>query len=543
MKESTKGIIEEKIVVFCMFFAICIILFCFQHRIIGAAVGLDEMEYFNLGRRLHEYGEFSSRQYNVLYPLIISFAFFADKLSEAYDIIKILNILLMASSIVPAYLISKKMIGNRIISYIVAFAVSMLPRCATTLLIWAEPLFYPLSLWGSLIFFEFIDKESVGDVVKLAIVCFLLYLTKQAGIVFIIAVEITLIFDYINNNKKNLKMYLISFCANIMPTVLMILYNKLRGESAMGYAEELNNYVLAIYHPLTIFKLFIYQLSDVILMSFFIFFVVFFVTVLNIRKELKSNQSKYIMIALWTIGILILAALHRTPANGELTASAPLTYSRYTCVVVPLILIVAVKQIIEYRINFRWIIICSIIFAVCCVVFSPVSSAVYSYGFISNSGLSYMTNFVHGFNHIWWSKEEVSVFYTVVLVLFFLSISIMALSKNSRIRTIGLTLFAVFSLWTGIETTRLVCRICGHQNSINEIYRYLTDFDIDKDEFMFDEQLLESNHSLYMYNYMWYGVKEINENEVTTQYLISRQEYSYELVFSTSDGYMVYKLN
>lgn len=540
--EMKKKKTEEIIVIFVMYAVICIFLLYFQHRIIGPAIALDEMDYFNMGRDLHESGNFSGSQYAILYPFTISFAFFADKLTKTYDIIKLLNILLMASSIVPSYLISKKMISNRIICYILAFVVSMLPWSATALLIVAEPLFYPLSLWGSLFFFEFIDKKRSKDIVKLAILCGLLYLTKQGGLVFIVAVEITLIFDYFNNNKKNIIMYLVSIIANIVPSLLMMLFNKLRGQAAMGYAGETSRYMLALHHPLMVLKMIIYQFSDVMLMSYFIFFIIFFISILNIKKETKENQSKYIMIALWTSGIILLSALHRAPVNGELLESNPLTFSRYTCVVIPLILIVATKQIMEHTIRLKWAIIGSVIGAICCIAFSPVSSAVYSYGFINSFGLSYMSDFVYGLNRIHWSKETVSIFYTVFLVLFFLSISIFILNKNIHIKSIGLSLFAIFSIWTGVEATRFAYKVCVNQNTINAVYRYLVDFDIQSDEFIFDEEVLEGNHSITYYNYMWYGELDINDDENTAQYLITKQEYLYELVFSTSDGYMIYKV-
>lgn len=528
-------------VVFIIYTLVCTCLFYFQRKITGPAIFGDEAEYFNLIRMIHEQGEFNSRQYNVLYPFIMSFTFFSNKLTLTYDIIKVLNVLLFSSGVIPAYLISKKLTNNQMLSYGFAFVIGLLPCCTTSLIIWAEPLFYPLSLWGGLVFFDFINNKSVSNMIKLALICFLLYLTKQSGIVFVIAVEMTLIYDYFINDKKKLKIYIISLAMNVVPIILQMLWNKLKGQEAMGYSSEIKSYSVLFSNPWAFIKLFFYQCSDVILMSYFIFAVIFIAAIFQIKKEKKLEQSQYIMVALWSIGIILLSALHRVPQYVESTSdTASLIYSRYTCVVIPFILIFGIKQIMEHRIEKKWMIGISVPAAIICIAFSPISSALYAYGHISNFGLSYMNTIVNGYNKVLYARQEVASIYIIGQIVCFIIIGLLILSKNKTFRIIGLTIFAAFSIFAGMEAARLGYRVCRWQNGINEMYRFLIDSGIDRDNFVIDSQFENSN--LPHLNYMWYGVKEINNDQEEVQYLVTQQEYSYELVFINDGGYRVYKI-
>lgn len=529
---------EKKIdilIICTLYIIVCILLYWFQNKVIGYAV-VDESAYVKLARTLHTQGVFNSSQYNILYVFVISLAFFAEKMTQTYDIIKVLNVLLSASCIFPAFLISKKLIKNRFVCYGLALVIGILPCSATTLVIWAEPLFYVLSLWAALCFFNYIDNKSVGNIIKLGLFCLLLYLTKQSGLVFVIAVELAIIYDYLIN-KKDLKQQIISCIANVLPILLFMFWNKIKGQSAMGYSSELESYTKVFSAPWALIKLFLYQFSDVMLMSFLVFGVIFVMATLQTSREKKVESPKYIMIALWAVGIMLLSALHRMQTYLELFEDSPLVYSRYTCVVIPFIFIFAVKQIMEKKIEIKKFILITAISIIICILFPPLESAVYAYGYISDFGLAYMNSIIYGYNRIMWGKQEVSIIYEIIPIICFVILGALILSNKKSLKMIAISLFAVLSIYTGIESTRLVYRVSRGQGNINQVYRFLIDSDIDKDEVYIDEL---DNGEIPQLNTFWLGGEPLDEQK-SAKYIVTMEEYDYELIFSLNQ-YKIYEV-
>ena len=74
----------------------------------------------------------------------------------------------------------------------------------------SENLYLPLSLWGVLLYYKLLIKDyrfKYGIAIFIGIFTYFLYMIKEIGIIFIISLFISLIFDYffINKSKKKYK--------------------------------------------------------------------------------------------------------------------------------------------------------------------------------------------------------------------------------------------------------------------------------------------------------------------------------------------------
>ena len=542
MSKIQKNRYSDIILLFLLYILISILLFFMSRKYIGPAIFGDELTYFNLARQLHERGEWHMVQYNILYPAITSLAFFAEKTTLTYDIIKVMNILLYASSIFPAYLLSKKVIGNRVINIGLAIVITLLPRTGTVLVIWAEPLFYMISLWAAYSFLCFFEAKTLSNIIKLSIAGLLLYLAKQAGIIFLISVLLVLLLDCLRN-KKEMKINLLTGLFAIFPILIYMAWNKLKGESAIGYSGALSAY-RERFELLAYLKCFIYQINDLFLMSFLLFGILFFAGFLMMKNEKKEIKALYAMTLFWTMGIVALSALHRSSGLVLLKDQAgALTYGRYTCIVLPFILIFGLKLLLDDKVNAKGVLLGMLPILVSQIIFNPLEHEVYSYGYISSFGCSYMSSIVHGTTGVYWHKEPVPIIYVIGQLAFFFVLSILLLHNNIKIKRVVLVIVALFSIWTGIETVRLVGSVYGGTNPLHEVYRFLIDSHIELNDVYVSEETLDSVTRLRNESF-WYG--EEMENGVSyedAKYQLSIEVLEDKKAIFENTRYYLYDLN
>lgn len=149
-----------------------------------------------------------------LYPFLLSFVYkyFYNPYTITFTT-RLLGILLMTSSIFPAYCLLKKMKfqGKKLL--FLSFATIIIPDIMQTWLTVTEVLAYPLFMWTIYVFYLDIEiKEHCKATVALAILCYLDYMTRGQSLVIALAyVGSTiwyLIYDYKKNVKENLAIYL-----------------------------------------------------------------------------------------------------------------------------------------------------------------------------------------------------------------------------------------------------------------------------------------------------------------------------------------------
>lgn len=175
----------------------------------------DELRYLkeaesiiNLGR-ISLFG--SKPQYkNILYQVAISPAFLLHGKITQLKVIKILNILMLSSGMMPIYLMWKKAVRNRDIFQPVLLVIVYNPVMTDSMLYMAENLYVPLILWMAYLIFRIgeSEKRELKLSVVLAGVSFLAYLTKEAALIFILAYIAALVIECMRRNKYKVSVYI-----------------------------------------------------------------------------------------------------------------------------------------------------------------------------------------------------------------------------------------------------------------------------------------------------------------------------------------------
>ena len=136
----------------------------------------------------HVYGA-PVRFTGILYSLLLApFYAMRDGLLRV-RLISAFNALLISSSLIPGYLLARRLLKK---PWQVMFALLFLalsPNLLFSLTFMAENLFYPLLLWGFWAVFRFFaaDQRSVRSALLLGLLAFLLYFTREIGVVFLLA--------------------------------------------------------------------------------------------------------------------------------------------------------------------------------------------------------------------------------------------------------------------------------------------------------------------------------------------------------------------
>lgn len=516
----------------------------FCSRISGGAIWGDEYTYFNLGRDLFEKGEFRSQQYSILYPLLISIAFMASNVAITFRIIKIINVIAFCSIIIPAYMLGKKVCKDPKISLLYAFLVSIMPFGAASFVIWAEPLFYPISVWGMLFFVEFIEKANWKNMAKLIMGCTLIYMSKQSGMVFVIAVECGILYHYFfqeKEKKEKRKIYIFSLCGNILPIILWMLRNKLVGTSAMGYSDEISSYPVIFNEPKLFIQSVIYQLIDVILGSYFVFGILFIAIIFSIRKLSSSEKTIYIMIGLWTVGICVLSALHLTlnnvKAGGTITEE---TYGRYTCVVLPEIILIGLYVLIKGDYKRKTIFGVASVISVFTVWFSPIGAEITSKGAINRFNLTYLSSIINRNGGICWDNViNVDFKYKLGLTVFFVFLLVISVCRRKKVQLCAGCLIVALISFSGYYESLMLFRIMSAQNCINDFYIEMIKEGINKENTACDKEVNELYES---YNHMWFNCGEFSEKTNGRTYLVTVKDMDYDLIFTNNSNLKLYKI-
>jgi Dolichyl-phosphate-mannose-protein mannosyltransferase len=115
----------------------------------------DELAYSELAKAFGETGAFAIRGvegtggFAVLYPLLIAPAYWLfDSIPDAYDALRVINCALMSSTVVPVYLIARRLVPRYLALLAAALSVA-LPSLTYTGTVMTENAFYPLvALWA-----------------------------------------------------------------------------------------------------------------------------------------------------------------------------------------------------------------------------------------------------------------------------------------------------------------------------------------------------------------------------------------------------------
>ena len=154
---------------------------------LGAFIMVDELIYSELARSLAESGELrvrdiSSPGYGIVYPALISPAYAAfDSLPEAYAAVKTLNALFMSLAAIPAYFLTRRVVGPWLSLLGAVLAVS-LPSLVYTGTVMTENVFYPVFLVVALVFVLALERPTPARQVLLLVGIGIAFATRAQAI-------------------------------------------------------------------------------------------------------------------------------------------------------------------------------------------------------------------------------------------------------------------------------------------------------------------------------------------------------------------------
>ncbi|MBR2067259.1 MAG: hypothetical protein IJ875_03240, partial [Solobacterium sp.] len=171
---------------------IVLILFLFSilyHYFIGDFTkGLetypDELRYFSIARSIARGEGFLIRGINygyqkIMYSLFLSPIFWFKDPALIVKLINLLNSVAMASTVIPAYRIAKRIRANQLATYLFCFFVAIWSETIITMTFMAEVIYWPLCFWFIDLWLSIQEKGNAWKIVLLGVVCYMGYLTKE----------------------------------------------------------------------------------------------------------------------------------------------------------------------------------------------------------------------------------------------------------------------------------------------------------------------------------------------------------------------------
>ena len=515
----------------------CIVLYgTVTKGVLGPFIPLDEPTYFNLSRSIWENFSYQNHnQYNPLYPLLVSPVFALGDVVLAYDAIKLLNILIFSSMVFPLYFLCEKRLGEGFFSYAIAVVVVFLPWKTVVNLIWAEPLYYPLICWSILFFQLYIEKKSLERAFCLGAFLGLLFLTKQAGLVLVIATFFALIIEFILAERRNiffLKRHLVVFgsiSVFVLPWIVrnFVISDGMRG--MLGYSSSVPKLWMGIVDVVTLIQAFCFQLSYLALSLYFLFLVLFVVAFFSIKKYKVENRPLLSLVFFYTAGILLLCAFHRIKL-------ASLPYGRYVSTSIPFIVILAVEFLLKnqekglaFRQRILFFSVCSILFLLG-LVFSPLEKSLFAYGYLNNFDLTVWNDFFFGANKFLWTSKN-NPHNDLVPLILFCSVCAFMFLKSKKLKIFVVCLVLLFMVYAGTRSAYYVHRLGLTQTCGNELFRYIVRNEIPSDKIVAFVKL----------NYLdlaWLG-KELEK--VTPNYLVNNNRELYVITKEVLPYQLIYQ--
>lgn len=145
----------------------------------------------------------------VFYSLLISLCYRLPVSVDVYRAVQLLNCTVMSLAVFPAYVIAKQL--ERTDPLGCACLVLLLPDFVIVKHAMTEPLLFPLVLCLIVLFLCQSEKDSIIYAVPTAILCFLIYITKQGAVAYVIAYAVTCILKRTKTDVMRSGLFLIVF--------------------------------------------------------------------------------------------------------------------------------------------------------------------------------------------------------------------------------------------------------------------------------------------------------------------------------------------
>jgi Dolichyl-phosphate-mannose-protein mannosyltransferase len=231
-------------------------------RMVAPWIMVDELLYSELAKSFAASGSFAVRGVpdhglGFVYPVLISPAFRASSVVDAYTYAKALNAELMSLAAVPAYFLARR-VASTGLSLVAAALTVAVPSMLYTGTLMTENAFYPLFVLVALVLVMTLERPTVWNQVLLLGLCGLAFLTRAQAVALVPAVVTApILFD-----RKRLASFRLLFGLVGTAVVTVAGYELFRGrsiQSALGAYQAATN---ESYDPATVFRWLVYHVAE-----------------------------------------------------------------------------------------------------------------------------------------------------------------------------------------------------------------------------------------------------------------------------------------
>lgn len=340
----------------------------------------------------------------ILYPFLLSFFMFIKNTIIRYYMIGIFNTILLVSSIIPTYLLSKKIIKRKDISFMITVAVLLLPDMNINITYMAENLFFPLSIWLFYLVYLFIKEEKIKTsyvyLVLISMTIILLYATKNVALYFVLAFVSFILYDMFFEKMYSIKRNIKTLCIFLTSFIFFyFIYNNLICVQLLGIDKGKGYQIITNIgnSQQVVFLVKVLIFNSVCATLAFMFFPLI-LTLFEIKNERKENRLLFVFILssfIFAIGVISYMTNLREDMNSALGIRQHLRY--YSAIFIPLLILFANILMIKgknekaksFKLLFIFTISCILIFV---IIFKPfygvsVDGVLLEYVYFWKSGL------------------------------------------------------------------------------------------------------------------------------------------------------------
>lgn len=473
--------------------------------ITGPFIFGDELEYFSYARDLFAGANLSSHtQYGLLYPALGSLFFRLGDVESVYQALRLLNIALLISGAIPAFLLVRMLFPKSIMLFLFPVFVVTAPFSGFVYLIWAEPLYYTLFLWtafallcfyrepgitagslgGILLALLFHAKPGAGIVVQFAAFLSLIVLvgvtpsgSRSRLITPMLALGIscvTLTFPWMARNLS-LGVGIIGYASNSSQLASLI--------TEFGYVHLAKEVLLSLF----------YQLSYVFIGTWGLLGVLITLPVMRWRTIAKENITLIVFAVLCIVGLICLSALGMSGYRG---LGYWMPNGRYISVVVPLSVLLSLGLLDRIPSNSEkfWLILITATFAVVTAFATPLLVAA-PYSFVNNTELALPIRIIDKAQVIWRGRYDPSIYERVIFAAIYGATGLMLIwvSRWRNIFFFCITLVFAGSFVASLAEHRYVEIIGQTQAGLNDAIKFLQREHLVEKEVAFDRELKSGN--------------------------------------------------
>lgn len=531
--------------------------------ITGPFIFADEFEYFSYARDLFAGADLSNHtQYGLLYPALGSLFFNLGDVESVYHSLRILNIAILISSAIPAFLLTRRWFPNSIMLFLFPVFVATAPFSGFVYMIWAEPLYYTLFLWTAYALLCFyrepgIAVGSVGGV----LLALLFHAKPGAGVVVQIAAFlslITLVAVTPSGMRRRLftPMLVLGICCAAL-TLPWMARNLSLGVGLIGYPSysqqrasliaEFGYIYLAKETALSVF----YQLAYVFIGTWGLLGVLTVFPVMRWRTFPKENFTLIVFSVLCIAGLICLSAFGMSGYRG---LGYWMPNGRYLSVVVPLLVLLSLGLLdrIPSASEKVWLILITVTLAIVTALATPLL-VVAPYSFVNNTELALPIRIIDKATVVWRGRYDPSIYERIIFAVIYGATGLVLIwvSRWRNIFFFCITLVFASSFVASLAEHGYVEIIGETQAGLNDTIKFLHRQPVVEKGVAFDPELKSGNVE-YITQFWtasdklrYMDQKEVVDSRVSSpgvNFFVTYKNMPFQVTFS-SYGLFVYKVN